>query len=125
MDLSTSMFIADVEIAELRRDLQGRVPTGQPRRPKEAAGTRDGQEGRGGREKPREDQGAQQGHSQRVERTNVKMATHKDQSWCGLRLWGVCVRERCRLGGAISKNLQPLSPSEAPPSLFNPDHRKK
>lgn len=32
------MFIADVEIAELRGDLQGRVPTGQPRSPKEAAG---------------------------------------------------------------------------------------
>lgn len=58
-------------------------------------------------------------------RTDVKMATHKDQLWCGLRLGGVCERERGRLGGAISKISSPLAHLNTPASLFNPDHWRK
>lgn len=86
------MSIADVEIAELRGDMQGRVPTRGSERPKEAAGTRDGQEAEEERSPGRIRE--QQGHSQGWKGPMSKWPHTKDQSWCGLRLWGVCVRER-------------------------------
>lgn len=117
--------IADVEIAELRGDMQGRVAAhGATRGPRKLLVPVMGRRPR--RKKPREDQGATRTQS-RVERTNVKMATHKDQSWCGLRLMGcVCVRERdAGLEEQFQKISSPLAHLKTPFSLQPHDHRKK
>lgn len=76
------------EMKELRGDLQGRVPTGQPRGPRKLRcpwmGRRPRRERSLGRIREQQAQS-------RVERTNVKMATHKDQSCVWPQDCGVCV----------------------------------
>ena len=84
-------LLQGLEIAELRGDLQGRVPTGQPRGPRKllvpAVGRRPRRERSPGRIRE------QQGLGQRWEGRMSKWPHTKTS--CGVASdWGVCVRER-------------------------------
>ena len=113
------------EIAELRGELQGGVPMGQLRGPRKMLVPMMGRRPR--RERSPERTREQQGPPQRWEGLMSKW-THIQRP---VVVWPwtagcVCVREReTRAWRSNFKNLQPLSPSEHPPSLFSPDHRKK
>lgn len=115
--------IAGVEIAELRGDLQGKVPTGQPRGPRKllvpVMGRRPRRERSPGRIRE------QQGHSQGWKGPMSKWPHTK--TGCGVASdCGVCVREReTQAWRSNFKNLQPLSPSEDPPFSLQPRPPKK